>query len=381
MSKANVDIIDNSVFTQECPHHVCQNDGMMKRLARQCGYKRKCRDPRCSLACLKAWHEQEKALLLYLWQEKLPEGMRSYRGNLTMPPGATLDDHRKVRGAFLRTLKRHAERAGIEIRLRAYSDYIGPSDLHYDVVAYASETIGVERLANMVRDAWLAAGGKRSTFRPLDEGQRAAWSVYTTKARGIKDKRRYRFVPAKGSLPYTFGTNGFYTMSRAALWRELCKIWHPTMLVAKVSDSHPTPIDNKEKIDTTKCVPETHTLPNDPVTQAARRAVERIVSGEVQGHRFQADLPFAKAMERLAEEAPIVIVEDRPTYTPPDTAAQLRRLLPRDPAKARPFADLADQLGWSGAELQEAIILAQRQGHKVRFTGKGRDLAYYLGTG
>lgn len=247
-----VDITKQAKLTQERPHHICQNRGLYLQLSRECGYHKKCRDPRCSIECLKAYMEQENMLLQYFWQDRLPAGMRTFRGNLTPYPGASVADHREIRRAFLRKLAAWARENGKVFRLRAYSDCTSHEDCHYDFVAYVSDDVGVDRVKQLVADAWRAAGGRRSSTKTLHEEDQGAWSCYTTKTRN-RDERRYRYVPWRPeqeddppALDFTWGTTGFWGSgtTRAALWKDLIRVLYPKRMVASVvpAEASPRPI-------------------------------------------------------------------------------------------------------------------------------------------
>jgi hypothetical protein len=95
----------------------------------------------------------------------LPKEYFRIRGNLTMPEGATREDHAKVRIAFNRSLGRHRKRDDVVIAIHATTD-ANPKGAHYDFVGFLTGS-NKRKVMDAIRDIWKQSGGLRATVRPL----------------------------------------------------------------------------------------------------------------------------------------------------------------------------------------------------------------------
>jgi hypothetical protein len=317
-------------FAQDKPHHICQNRGEFKKRSTLLGYKCRCRDPRCSLECLKAWADQESWILELFWDDILTRSYRRYRGNLTMPKDAALNLHRTARAAFGQAISRYRSAHRCIIMYRCYSDITSHNDCHYDLIMYSDLEPG--RLRRVVSDSWRLAGGLRSTVRPLhttdDSSEEKAWSKYIVKSRKV-DRKRWRFVPVRGGLPFTWGTDGFWGKgnTRQSLWKEWIR----------------------------RTFPERRTVSILPLVQLtiSKRSADNLMNewhskvGRVKVVHYPHDAPIAAWAEDLASRYPdtVKITSNKPKYVPPDRLLDLVIILPTAPEDAVALPDLAKAIG------------------------------------
>ncbi len=120
-----------SLFAQIRPNHMCPQRGEFKRRSRRLGYKCRCRNPRCSWECLRAWCRQESIILSYCCDKMCPPTRLRLRGNLTLRDGATPQDHKIARTKFRRAIDSHY------LKIRCYSHITSHDDCHYDFVGHS----------------------------------------------------------------------------------------------------------------------------------------------------------------------------------------------------------------------------------------------------
>jgi len=321
--------------------------------------------------CLRNWHEEENYLLQFFWGTKLPSQMRTYRGNLTLKPAATPDDHRQVRQAFMRHISRWQRRNNKTFAIRCYSDYTSHHGCHYDFVAYANDDVPIDRIKALVSQAWERAGGLRGTCKPLHEDDQAAWSVYTTKARKA-DKRRYRYCPVNGGLEYTWGSNGFFSVSRTALKKEWIKVTFPTIKTAKVVEERPITISKISSPSADQ---------NGPSPPSSFEESWGEIAGDSKAMKYHEGFKMDETIKALHEQYPnrLEITDNRPVYIPVDPTIAIKAILPSDPMKAIKASELASKLGWDLAAVDEAILHEERLGKReIAHRMEGKVCLYWL---
>jgi hypothetical protein len=207
------------VFAQVAPRIICRYAKYFERLSEQHGYTCKCRLVRCSLACLKNW-AQKRQWILGWFLDNLPDGHKTYRGNLHMYPGTTVEQHRLARKVFNREMSKFARVNDYKIRyqcvcdIECNTDAAGepvndPRSMHYDVVVWTDGQINEESLKTAMRRAWRKAGGLRMTLKSLRHLERQAWASYVVKGR-YWDEKHWRYVPARNGLDWTWGSRDFW---------------------------------------------------------------------------------------------------------------------------------------------------------------------------
>lgn len=219
-----------TIFIQESPRFYCRN--IRQRIAAKerlgLAFVPKCRDPRCSQDCRNNWSSKLSACIARHLRnlKSLPWNLRVYRGNLTLPVGATADDHRRVRKEFLRILSRWKSKRGICLEIHAVAHPTNPTNLHYDLVAYSD--CPATPLREALSDAWKRAGGLRYSFVDLADGEVDATARYQTKATPRVDREpRYLLAARKDcGIEASWATAGFWGETTMELiWKALIEEW------------------------------------------------------------------------------------------------------------------------------------------------------------
>src|SRR5271166_2734177 len=193
-------------FAQETPRHTCKYlIDFMKRSVRE-GHRCRCRDPYCSLQCTRYWAQEEKWLQGHLLSG-LPDPYHAFRGNLTMPPNATIVQHRKTRSSFANSIARYCKKHGCVIKYRGISDITTLTDMHYDITVWSD--VATTTLKELWFDAWERADGEQSSLMPISGHEVMRWVSYVPKARR-KDQTKWRYAPAHNGFSFTFTADGFW---------------------------------------------------------------------------------------------------------------------------------------------------------------------------
>ncbi len=243
-SNSKVSLVSQVVFAQAHPRHTCTYlIDFMKRSVRE-GHRCKCRKIHCSLQCVRNWAQEEKWLQGHLLSG-LPEQYHKFRGNLTMPPNATIEQHKKTRAFFANIISRYCTKNGCVIKYRWISDITSPTDMHYDITAWSD--VAPSTLKELWFDAWDRADGKHSSLMLMSGHDIRQWSTYVVKARR-KDQNKWRYVPAQNGLSFTFTSDGFWdngTIKTGKVDRTTVKHdwvqktlseWYKIMLVSNFSN-------------------------------------------------------------------------------------------------------------------------------------------------
>lgn len=361
-------IVENSVkqelFAQTDPHFVCQCRGRFWEVSERKGYQVKCCDPRCSKACLKNFCHREQRVLSHFLEAMLPDGHAAFRGNLTLVKNATPDAHRKVRASFLRALQRRCP----SLRIRCNLDITDARNAHYDFTAYGPAHLSADRIKASVAEAWAVAGGKRSTCRPLHDGdQRQAWATYTTKSRKRDD--RWRFVPARNRLPITWGTDAFFGpgVTKDDVHAAWVRATFPRKLVAVLvtEQAHdewaeyvePTP--SSSNYNRGKFVADS--APHAPLETPSAEAEWKSLAGDRERVEYHAGSLFDSRMSDLQARFPdhVQVVPVTGTFTRPDPEtvrrADMLMTLPPCPSEAVTAAELAHRTGWDEWQVRRQL--------------------------
>lgn len=221
---------NNTVFTQLSPRFYCKSIRQRLAVKERLGldYVPKCRDPRCSQDCRNNWACKLAAILARHLRDlqRLPWGLKSYRGNLTLPPNSSIDDHRRVRKEFLRILCRWKAKRGVSLEIHATAHPTSPHEVHYDFVMYSNSP--AKPLREALADAWKRAGGLRYSLVSLTDGETDATARYQTKAAPRVDREpRYLLAARKDcGIEATWATAGFWwETSPDLIWRMLVNEW------------------------------------------------------------------------------------------------------------------------------------------------------------
>jgi hypothetical protein len=238
---------------QERGNFRCQHRGYFEgKVSEEHGYRCKCRNPRCSFECKCAWAARESAIDAYFLTEKLPILMptaKPYRGNLTMPKGASREAHRDAQAKFSRAVKAIEKKIGRVIRFRAVAHDTGKHERHYDYHAYA-EGVRPKTMRRIFLTAARKAGFLRATCRPMTSPQQIkGTAAYNFKRdvvkwdgerrQYVKQVSEYVLLPAAHGSRVVWGSHRFYLDStKDALWQELRRRWFS-------AGQRPTKQDNK----------------------------------------------------------------------------------------------------------------------------------------
>ncbi len=189
------------------------------------GYRVTCRKPRCSLCCYQGWRQKESAILQRLLLHHLPaDDVTVYRGHLTLAVGATVADHQRIVGRFLRLIHTSEKATGHTCRVHLTGHVTAPDALHWDLLLYT--TMSGRSVRTTVRESWTRAGGDRYSLAGIDTAdERVRAAKYTTKD-VTETKRKYVHLPADNGLNMTRYTATFWSgTTKDALWRECIVAW------------------------------------------------------------------------------------------------------------------------------------------------------------
>jgi hypothetical protein len=250
--KTSYNIVATGDFHQPNPPHVCRDWALHVRLSAALGYQSKCRDPRCSLACLQHWRAKQAHILRRLFTHHLPDDATCYRGHVKLKDGATLEDHSHVVGKFFKAITRHAKRRAATIQVHLTAHITAPNDMHHDMLVYSDLPKTV--LRSIVKTTWKNVGGYKCSVPELDtEEEKIKAAKYTMKDTTAA-KKEYRYLPGP-NYNLTRYTSGFWSGTTAAgLWKELLQVWFP-----KPTEPDCVPIRNSQLYDT---CPTPETTPN-----------------------------------------------------------------------------------------------------------------------
>lgn len=189
----------------------------------------KCRDPRCSLSCYRNWSHKNGSILAH-FLEQLDERFTRFRGNLSFMDSATTKDVRATKERFLYELRKWKKRKanrGVEFELRAVVHCTGPSQLHYDFVAYADGFVSTARLKSDVRAMWSKAGGRTMAFTEQDPDRQTGQARYVYKSVSrVRFRRKRIYLLNTNTIRMAWNTGKFFrgaTLNQ--LWREVRISW------------------------------------------------------------------------------------------------------------------------------------------------------------
>ena len=154
--------------------------------------------------------------------------MKVYRGNLTMPPGATPAEHMAVREEFLRILRRWTKKTGHTLEILGILDFpdqpADPDDpdAHWDFVAYSDAPRSALRV--VVSSAWRRAGGLRQSCVTMGADEVKAHCRYAAKD-VVRSRRKRHYLPARG-VKRVWYTRGFWQGHKPEdLWHQIIAEW------------------------------------------------------------------------------------------------------------------------------------------------------------
>ncbi len=210
-------------FVQEYPRFICRYAARYREISELKGFQVKCRDPRCSESCNLNWAcKHGTCVAKHL--RNLPPELKRYRGNLTLPAGATVEDHRRIKSVFLQALRRWKAREGYTLEIHAVAHPTSPREVHYDVTAYSDGPAKPVRQA--VKSLWIRSGGKGGSFVALDDDEIDPAARYQAKDTPLQVNREKRYLLAPRSIEITWQTGGFWRGdSLDAIWSRLIAEW------------------------------------------------------------------------------------------------------------------------------------------------------------
>jgi hypothetical protein len=226
-------------FVQDYGRMYCQHAGLFALISEEHGFTCRCRNPRCSFECKRAWSEKESALDEFLLS-KLPPGYRVYRGSLKLPKDANADDHEEAKARFSRHINQ-TRKAGAVLEFKAYAHDTDPYNRHWDYLLYSDLSAGA--VFEAVQTGAGKAGFTASCVpvgNDLDERQR--WAAYNTKLNQQPGRTpgEYIFLPADDGSRLIWNSKGWYHgYKKEALWVELRQQWAQSP--KKISNISTTP--------------------------------------------------------------------------------------------------------------------------------------------
>jgi len=148
-----------------------------------------------------------------------------------MPDDASPADFGKVKGKFLKSLRRWAKRQGVKAELHGILHVQGRTRAHWDVVCWTDASL--TKLHEHFGGAWRRVGGHRQSLVVVAEsGDLDAVAAYQAKP-VARDRGTPHYLPAFRSagfgLELTWQTAGFWAESSLdAVWAELIAEWFPS---------------------------------------------------------------------------------------------------------------------------------------------------------
>lgn len=182
-------------LAQHQPALVCPNARLFVAMTDEAKRLKRCRSRRCSIECASAWASKLNLCLgvhlksivtpglltsytiSQLTTEPIPE-LAAFRGHLTLPKGATPDDHRQAKSRFLRALNGARKKSGAVIELHAVLDLTSPTEGHYDYLLYTN--LPEPQVRRLIRRAW--GEGYRYALIPVNDCFLQAACRYHAKA-------------------------------------------------------------------------------------------------------------------------------------------------------------------------------------------------------
>lgn len=215
-------------FIQQSPRFYCRYARRFAQISEIKGFPVKCRDSRCSQACRNAWQQKHGACLARLLSELPGDCLELYRGNLTLPPAASPDDHKRVKKEFLRIINRWKQGHGYAVEIHAVLHPTDPLNAHWDIVAYTNSPAKPFRKA--LADAWVRAGGRRCTRVALDGTELDAWARYTAKTTKVDREDHLLLAPqSECGIDGIWSTRGFWQGKTVdQIWSTLLAEWFPS---------------------------------------------------------------------------------------------------------------------------------------------------------
>ncbi len=155
-------------FAQINPRKRCRERISVMKRSLIYEHRCRCRRHKCSLECLRRWAEKEKWIMGH-FLKRLPSQYQTFRGNLTMPHQASVDEHKQTRSAFTRKVSEYCRVNRATIRFRCYADIESntdfpddPTDQHYDFVMWSD--VPYDKLKEIISTGWIMSGGLPSSW-------------------------------------------------------------------------------------------------------------------------------------------------------------------------------------------------------------------------
>jgi hypothetical protein len=201
-----------TVFVQPDPCNYCQDAGLFNLISEQQGYRCKCRNPRCSYECRRAWAEREAWMLRWRFKQ-LPQHYQQFRGCLKLAKDANADDHQRVLAYFNKQLAAARKKYGCTIELVRYAHDTDPYNRHYDFVGYTDRP---DIIRQIIHDAGPNKICNITTCILFPREQTQRWTNYTVKANQWPGKHgKYIFLPAVDGSRLQAASKGFWGCTKA----------------------------------------------------------------------------------------------------------------------------------------------------------------------
>ena len=137
-----------------------------------------------------------------------------YRGHLTLPKGATPNDHRAAKTRFMDNLRNARKKLGCVLELHCNLHLISPTEGHYDYVLYTD--LDEPDVRRVIRSAWQGRWDDptyRYALVPVAESHLSAATAYHAKANNLPAGEDRLLPVSKGQPGYmeaTWHTSGFW---------------------------------------------------------------------------------------------------------------------------------------------------------------------------
>jgi hypothetical protein len=299
--------------------------------------------------------------------------MPVYRGNLTMPPGATPAQHVATRKAFLRSMNRWKRKHGYTFEMLGILDFADhhqdarDPDAHWDIVAYSDAPPSALRKA---MSAWRRAGGKRHSLPDLDPDRIKGMCRYA--AKDVDPIRRPRHHLASKAVNRVWYTAGFWAGHKPAdLWQDVIAEWRAAGVFGDVAS-------NTE--DTSLEPSDAHQEAHQDHHQGGRsEAHQDADKGGVVGSKTISSVLDDLTRERAARDAVLAEIDARLAALPRRDHANIRHLLPTtrdDAVMAERLATISGQT----VDMVEDFIASRPFGlvETMRPRGRHADPVYHL---
>ncbi|WP_156512845.1 hypothetical protein [Planctomyces sp. SH-PL62] len=163
------------------------------------------------------------------------------RGNLSMPSGATPEDHRAAKAGFLLSFKRWKERHGVRAEIHATLHITAIDAAHWDFHLWHDGSDPTTTLASFLRKSW-ESQSKGGVCTLVEADDLDASARYQSKP-VLRDRNKPHLIPAARrdcGLESTWYTSGFWDgQSVDEIWKAIIAEWLASNTDTNLTDTPP----------------------------------------------------------------------------------------------------------------------------------------------